>query len=65
MNQAALLVETSSKTSVDRNIQLKVITHMAMKKIKMTPTFSTIVQKKAILQEKTVMMTNLSICRDL
>ena len=65
MNQAALLVETSSRASVDKNIQLKVMKHTAMMKMKMKPTLSTIVLKKAILQEKTVMMTDLCISGDL
>jgi hypothetical protein len=64
MNQAALLVDTSWTTSADKTIQLMVITHKVMKKMKMTPTLSTIVQKKAILQEKTMMMNNLCISRD-
>jgi hypothetical protein len=34
---------------------------MTMMKMKIKPTLSTIVQKKAILQEKTVMMTDLCI----
>ena len=67
MNQAALLVQTSSRASVDKNILLKVMKQTAkMKmKMKMKPTLSTIVQKKATHQEKTVMLIDLCISRDL
>ena len=67
MNQVALLVQTSSRASVDKNILLKVMKQTAkMKmKMKMKPTLSTIVQKKATLQEKTVMLIDLCISRDL
>jgi hypothetical protein len=57
----SLLVETSSRASIDKNILLKVMKQTA--KMKMKPTLSTIVQKKAILQEKTMMLIDLCISR--
>jgi hypothetical protein len=49
MNQVALLVGTLSRASIDKNIQLKVMKQTTMMKMKIKPTLSTIVHKKAIL----------------
>ena len=61
INQAALLVQTLSRASVDIKKHLNVMKQTT--KMKMKPSLRTIVNTKRVYQKKTVMMTNLCISR--